>query len=119
LNDQENSHKYHLANIQLLSQKKEKGGLCIPDLRDLNLCLLASWVQRWGDKLWKAIMDNKHSINSLNIFCCNERSAPPLKGVLWVAQVARMGFRWKVGNGKKIHFWEDQWLGTCSLAIQF
>jgi hypothetical protein len=39
-----NSHKYHLANIQLLNHKKEKGGLGIPDLRVLNLCLLTSWV---------------------------------------------------------------------------
>jgi len=28
------------------------------------------------------------------------------------AQAARMGFRWKIGDGKKIRFWEDNWLGT-------
>jgi hypothetical protein len=27
--------------------KKEFGGLEIPDLRDLNLCLLGSWVKRF------------------------------------------------------------------------
>jgi len=26
---------------------------------------------------------------------------------------------WKVGDGKSIRFWEDQWFGNCSLAIQF
>jgi hypothetical protein len=30
-----------------------------------------------------------------------------------------MGYRWQVGNGKRIRFWEDQWFGACSLAIQF
>jgi hypothetical protein len=30
-----------------------------------------------------------------------------------------MGFKWRVGDGKKIKFWEDQWFGSCSLAIQF
>jgi hypothetical protein len=30
-----------------------------------------------------------------------------------------MGFRWKVGDGKKIKLWEDNWLGSSSLAIQF
>jgi hypothetical protein len=30
-----------------------------------------------------------------------------------------MGFRWKVGNVKKIRFWKDLWFGNCSLAIQF
>jgi len=24
---------------------------------------------------------------------------------------------WKVGDGKKIRFWEDHWLGNTSLAI--
>jgi hypothetical protein len=30
-----------------------------------------------------------------------------------------MGYRWKVGKGNKIRFWEDHWFGTCSLAIQY
>jgi hypothetical protein len=42
-----------------------------------------------------------------------------LKGVKWAAQAAKLGYCWKVGNGKKIRFWEDQWFGSCSLAIQF
>jgi hypothetical protein len=46
-NDQEEKHKYHLSNWKSLYQKKEYGGLGIPDLRELNLCLLASWVQRF------------------------------------------------------------------------
>jgi hypothetical protein len=42
-NDQEDKQKYHLANIHLISQKKEFGGLGIPDFGNLNMCLLASW----------------------------------------------------------------------------
>jgi hypothetical protein len=30
-----------------------------------------------------------------------------------------MGYKWKVGNGRKIRLWEDNWLGSSSLAIQF
>jgi hypothetical protein len=41
--DTESKHKYHLSNWVSLTQRKENGGLGIPDLRDLNLCLLASW----------------------------------------------------------------------------
>jgi hypothetical protein len=48
-NDQENNRKYHLSNWQSLAQKKELGGMRVPDLRDLNLCLLASWMQRYHD----------------------------------------------------------------------
>jgi len=34
-------------------------------------------------------------------------------------QAAHMGIRWVVGNGRKVIFWEDQWLGNTSLAILF
>jgi len=30
-----------------------------------------------------------------------------------------MGYKWKVGNEKCIRFWEDNWLGSSSLFIQF
>jgi len=38
---------------------------------------------------------------------------------LLAANDARFGFQWKVGNGRRIRFWEDHWFGTSSLAIQF
>jgi hypothetical protein len=39
-NNDGDSHKFHLANWQLVSMKKEYGGLEVPNLRDLNTCLL-------------------------------------------------------------------------------
>ena len=47
-NNNEDKHKYHLAHWQLVAQKKELGGLGIPDLRNLNLSLLSSWIFRYG-----------------------------------------------------------------------
>jgi hypothetical protein len=44
----EGHHKYHLANWGLISQKKEFGGLGIPDLAELNMCLLATWIKRYN-----------------------------------------------------------------------
>jgi hypothetical protein len=122
-NDLGNNHKYHLSNWGSLTQKKEVGGLGIPDLRDLNVCLLASWVQRLyskDQKMWKFVVKNKYHPNSSNISCCVDRQSSSFwKGVLWAAKVAKMGFRWNIGNGKRIRFWEDHWFGSCSLAIQF
>jgi hypothetical protein len=59
-------------------------------------------------------------MNSPNIFCYHEKNSSPFwKRVMWAAQAARMSYRWQIGNGKQVSFWEDQWFGTCSLAIQF
>jgi hypothetical protein len=38
---------------------------------------------------------------------------------MWTAKAAQMGFRWKIGNGEKVKFWEDNWLGNSSLSIQY
>jgi hypothetical protein len=59
--------------------KKDHGGLGIPDLRDLNLCLLASWIQRYQHsdyKLWKDIIDMKYQTCSPNILWCTDRVPP-------------------------------------------
>jgi hypothetical protein len=78
--DQGDKHTYHLSNWYSLAQKKEHGGMGIPDLRDLNLCLLASWVQRYYDlnpKLWKDIVDSKYHPNSPNLFCYDDNQGSP------------------------------------------
>jgi hypothetical protein len=38
---------------------------------------------------------------------------------MWAAQAARMGYRWCVGDAKKVRFWKDHWFGSCYLAIQY
>lgn len=40
--------KYQLAHWEMMAMKKEYGGLGIPNLRDLNVTLLSSWIQRYG-----------------------------------------------------------------------
>lgn len=45
---------------------------------------------------------------------------PPFwNGVLWALQAALMGIKWVAGNGKKVRFWEDHWIGNTSLAIVY
>jgi hypothetical protein len=53
---------------------KEYGGLGIPNLRDLNISLLASWLRRYKsdkDKLWKELIDFKYGTENPNIFVAN------------------------------------------------
>jgi hypothetical protein len=92
-------------------KKFEFGGLGIPNLADMNLCLLASSIKRYhldNDKMWKQIIDHKYKTDSPNVFACRENGISPFwKGVMWAAKAAKMGYQWKVGNGRKVKFWED------------
>jgi hypothetical protein len=94
----------------------------IQNLRDFNLCLLASWVRRYhldGNKIWKQIVDSKYDM-SPNVSWANPSSCSPFwKGVMWAAHPAKVGYHWKVGSGDKVLFCEDVWFGQCSLAITF
>lgn len=102
---------------------KEYGGFGIPDLRTLNLCLLGFWMKRYNQdegKLWRQVIDYKYNTEKPNILACVDRESSVFwKGVMWDLKVAKMGYRWKVGNGKRIKFWEDVWVDSSSLAIQY
>jgi hypothetical protein len=104
-NNSEDHHRYHLAYWQLVAQQKELGGLGIPDLRNLNLALLSSWIFRYGlndNAIWRKITDYKYKTESPNI-CCSlgNQIFPFWKGVTWALQAAKMGIIWKAGDGKK------------------
>ena len=107
-NNTEDRHRYHLANWQLVAQKKDFGGLGIPDLRSLNLSLLCAWIFRYhlnSNAIWVRILDSKYRTKNPNILYCPDVGASPFwKGVLWAAQAAHMGVKWIVGNGRKEDF---------------
>lgn len=95
-NDVEDAHKYHLANWDSVAMCKEFGGLGVPNLRDLNIYLLASWLRRYEQdrhKLWTDLVDYKYNTQSTNIFQTKDTGASPFfKGFMWAAQVAKMGY---------------------------
>ena len=38
---------------------------------------------------------------------------------MWAARAVKFGYRWFVGDGAKIRFWEDTWFGSSPLSVQF
>jgi hypothetical protein len=38
---------------------------------------------------------------------------------MWALKAVKFGYKWHVGNGKSIKFWEDIWFGISRLATQF
>ena len=121
--DFEGNRKLHLANWHLVCMRKEYGGMCIPNIKDVNLCLLGNWVKRYihdEGKIWIQIVDSKYIRRSPNIFASNPQNTSKFwQGVMWAARALKFGYRWKIGNGKKTRLWEDIWFGTSPLSVQF
>jgi hypothetical protein len=70
--------------------------------------------------MWKSLVDAKYDTHNPNIFCSSTSGISQFwKGVMWAAESVKFGYRWKVGDGTKIRFWEDTWFGTSPLAVQF
>jgi hypothetical protein len=115
--------KIHLANWDMVCMQKEHGGLRVPNLRDLNMVLLGSWIKRYlkgENKLWYEIVKEKYTRNAVNIFCLpHAPSSQFWKGIIWAVKALKFGYRWQIGDGVKIRFWEDIWFRNSPLAVQF
>jgi hypothetical protein len=47
-NDEAESHRYHQASWQHVTMEKDFGSLGVPSLRELNICLMGSWIRRYA-----------------------------------------------------------------------
>jgi hypothetical protein len=58
--------------------------------------------------------------NATDIFCLpNVASSTFWKGIIGVAKDLKFGYRWSVGDGSNIRFWEYIWFSNSPLAVQF
>ena len=95
---------------------KSKGGLGFRNLRAFNLAMLAK--QAWR------ILTNPTSLiarvlkaryfPSGDILSATLGSNPSYswRSIFNSLEVIKKGTRWRVGNGKQIHIWDDKWLPT-------
>lgn len=83
------SRNFHLANWPSICMETEFGGMGVPDIRDLNVCLLASWVRRYSEgegKLRRQLIDYKYRTSEPNILHCRDVKCSHLwKGFMWAA----------------------------------
>ena len=87
---------------------KEFGGLGVPNLRDLNLCLLASWLKRYNldrDKLWKELIDFKYDTLNPHVLLTRTSSASSFLRVLCGQHsLLRWGICGRLEMGGKLGF---------------
>ncbi|GKV23016.1 hypothetical protein SLEP1_g32806 [Rubroshorea leprosula] len=111
----------------------EWGGLGVKDMRRFNLALMGKWWGRLASKdegLWRRVIEGKYSEGRGNWmdWARDDRGM----GSLWWRDVCNLnnrdsenvgwlvdGFRLRIGEGKGVSFWWDEWCGEGCLANIF
>ncbi|MCH91770.1 LINE-1 reverse transcriptase like [Trifolium medium] len=118
----------------VVCQKKNNGGLCVRDLRAINLSLLLKWrwrlLQSHENELWKDVLVAKYGVDIVRkVSWANV--APPYFASLWWKDIRDIeacidSRSWlqetivrKIGNGEKTRFWSDVWIGNRPLCVRY
>ena len=118
------THKYSLVKWKSVTQPKFQGGLGIRNLQLHNKSLLMKWLWRYGQTeagFWRDIIKAKYGIQ--DHWCPMESTEPHGVGVWKHISNFKDNFfeeiSFKAGNGLKIRFWQDRWLGNSRLKDYF
>jgi hypothetical protein len=114
--------KYHMIKWEALNSPKDFGGLGFLDVRVMNTCLLAKWIDRLEkdeDNLCCSLLRNKY-LGSKSIFQVKNRNGSQFwRSLLDVREWYQRGHGIRIKSGVQTRFEEDSWLGDCPLKIQF
>jgi len=86
----------------------------------MNTSLLAKWIYKLdSDENSLALEVLKKKYLNGKSFCQSKQrgSSQFWQGLEIVREWYERGTKWKIGNWRKIRFWQDVWLGECSLKV--
>jgi hypothetical protein len=114
--------KYHMASWELLASSERAGGLGFTNTRVMNKCLLAKWifkVENDEDNMCCQLLRQKY-LGNKGFFSCRKSNCSQFwKSLLDIRVECMRGFKYIVGDGRKIQFWHDIWIYGCPLKIIF
>ena len=105
-----------------MCQPKEQGGLGIQNLDLQNKCLLSKWLFKLCNEegTWQELIRNKYLKNkTLSQIEKKNGFSQFWNGLLGVKDIFLSLGKFKLDNGTQIRFWEDKWLGSQALKIQY
>ncbi|CAL5376573.1 unnamed protein product [Camellia sinensis] len=124
--------KVHLVKWEDVSKNKNIGGLGVKRIRTMNVCLLLKWWWRFGteeNSLWKNVICGKYRELDGAWFPSSERARTFSK--IWaniiytvesraeLMQFFKSNVVVKIGDGRRIRFWFDCWVGGVCLRDEF
>ena len=110
----ENERKLAWLSWENLYNPKLEGGLGFRDLKAFNLALLAKqgWrIQENPDSLVHKVFKAKYFTGSTFMEAqMGKRPSYIWRSILSAREVITRGSRWVIGNGRRVHIWNDRWL---------
>ncbi|KAH9723191.1 reverse transcriptase domain-containing protein [Citrus sinensis] len=104
----------HWRKWEKLSQAKIRGGLGFREFSCFNQALVAKQAWRllqYPNLLVSRVLQARYFRNSS--FLCAKAGANASyiwRSIMWGRQVIMKGMRWRIGNGKKVAIFSDNWL---------
>jgi hypothetical protein len=114
--------KYHMVKWEELARLKEHGGLGFTETRLMNMCMLSKWIFKLerGDRNMCCDLLRKKYLRGKGFFGSSQRDASQIwKGLHEAKKFCQGGMKYILGDGKRIRFWHEVWLGECPLRIRF
>ncbi|GKU96326.1 hypothetical protein SLEP1_g9574 [Rubroshorea leprosula] len=129
----ESQKKISWVKWEYVCCSKIKGGLGVSDLRRKNWAILGKWWSRFGDgveSLWKRIVKEKYyggkweevDISTIG----NQRMSKIWRDIIKIEgrsmKLRNMlveGFKWEVGEGNRVSFWSEPWVGNKTLRVLY
>jgi hypothetical protein len=118
----EEEFKYHVAKINTISRPKDQGGMGVINTKIMNECLLVKWIWKivkGSNDTWYRLLRAKYMPDD-NFFNSKSHGTSQFwQGLHKVKHLFKWGAEYKIKNGEQALFWEDVWLGSTPLKIQF
>nr|BAE79385.1 unnamed protein product [Ipomoea batatas] len=115
-----NTRKLHSVNWAEICKPRNEGGLGLRMARDFNRAFLTKMA--WQifsniDKLWVKVLREKYVKNADFLHLQSQSNCSwGWRSIMKGKDVLAGAIKWNVGNGRKINFWNDWWVGDGPLA---
>lgn len=113
------TRKLHLINWARICKNKKFGGLGVASIKNRNAALLSKWWWRYrfeDRSLWIRIIEGKYgTLEKCNTGQRTPSLSPIMQTMLSAKEFTEFklfesdNFKWEVGKGTRITFWEDHW----------